>query len=213
MWRVPAGTGRLQIRTVSYNAASRVGEFLARGSRFLPSRLETCLKQIVVSPFGRKVRAVAEKDPTQETAPSSREAISWRWWVALALVCVGVLIFALSRAEEGWRICEEVLATTGADATTSVCRPVSALDLAVILLPVAILLFPDVAELAIPGLISLKRDVAEQRNKQASLERSLLLVEQRVSQVQNVNILNYPPEWLAQLAQKEAAFRKGGSDG
>jgi hypothetical protein len=146
-------------------------------------------------------------------ADPEREATSWRWWIALALAVGAAALFFLSRAYPNWRVCEEALAVTGSTPTATICKPLGVADLSVVLLPVAILLFPDLAELAIPGLISLKRDVAVQAEKQERLEKSLVQVEQRVSQVQNVNIFDYPTEKFARLADKEEAFMRGERDG
>jgi hypothetical protein len=72
----------------------------------------------------------------------------------------------------GWTVCEEQLATVGSQPVVRRCRPLILSDLPVVtgLLVVLLLLLPDLAEIGIPGFISLKRRVEDQEARLAGLE-------------------------------------------
>lgn len=135
--------------------------------------------------------------------------ISWRWKAALLLALAALGGFVGTHVFEHWRVCEDTVANVGPEAVARTCRPLDVLDLTPLLVPVAILLFPDVAELAIPGFISLKRDVAVQAERQERIERSLVQVEQRMSQFQALTI-NFAPDTGPGLQDREELFKRGG---
>lgn len=70
-------------------------------------------------------------------------------------------------------VCQDQV--TQAGSVTTVCQPVAATDAIVLiaLLVIVLLLLPDFAEVAIPGLISLRRRVAETERRQDTLEQRL----------------------------------------
>jgi hypothetical protein len=121
-----------------------------------------------------------------------------RWAVAASLLLLGIVY-----SRTGWTVCEEKLATIGNQAVVKVCRPPTLTDLPVVggLLLMLLLLFPDLAEIGIPGFVSLKRRVEEHDAQLAGLQlRVDQAVEQRQTTVQeasslanalNVNLIDY----------------------
>jgi hypothetical protein len=81
-----------------------------------------------------------------------------------------VLASTYSRSLESCN--EQVSSQTGH--VVRVCHPVSASDAPVVigLVLIGLLLLPDFAEVAIPGLVSLKRRVAEQERRQDRLRNT-----------------------------------------
>lgn len=120
---------------------------------------------------------------TAEPAESARNV--W-WWIALFISLLPTVLVVCLLRQDGWRICSDVVAQVGDVAVVESCRPPSATDFLVVLFPVAVLLFPHVAELTIPGVISLKRRVEDQEREQRVLERQITRIQQQVSQTQSV---------------------------
>ncbi len=69
---------------------------------------------------------------------------------AIALGCFALWVFT-----EVHPICRDVLAQTGTSGVVTVCAPLSTADLTTPLLVVALLLVPDFARIAIPGVVEL----------------------------------------------------------
>ncbi len=92
-------------------------------------------------------------------------------------------------AADGWRFCEDIAGQVGEQAVVEACRPIAATDLVPVVLPIAVLLFPQIAELTIPGVISLKQRVARQEEEQRRLQQDVVRVQQQVSQ-RVINVMN-----------------------
>jgi hypothetical protein len=81
-------------------------------------------------------------------------------------------------------VCEKVIA--GPDIKPHIfelCGPPRLVDLTPFVLFIAILLWPDLSEFAVSGLLTLKRRVSEHEARQDSFESRLTQVDQRVTQV------------------------------
>jgi hypothetical protein len=91
-----------------------------------------------------------------------------RWLAAVLLLVAGAVGLIVS----GWAVCEDRLAAVGNQAVVRVCHSPALTDVPVLtgLLVVLLLLLPDLAEIGIPGFISLKRRVDDQEAKLAGLE-------------------------------------------
>lgn len=100
-----------------------------------------------------------------------------RWFVAALILAGGT--FLVSR---GWTMCEDKLATTGTNAVVRVCRPLAVTDppVAGALLLVVLLLLPDLAEVGIPGFLTLKRRVEQQEEK---VEQQTIKVEEQEAKI------------------------------
>jgi hypothetical protein len=117
-------------------------------------------------------------------SPETRKKL--RWFVAALIVAGGT--FLVSR---GWTMCEDKLATTGTNAVVRVCRPLAITDppVAGALLLVVLLLLPDLAEVGIPGFLTLKRRVEQQEEK---VDQQAIKVEEQEAKIANL---------ITQLAQ------------
>jgi hypothetical protein len=109
---------------------------------------------------------------SEDATPGFERSRGWwkpaRWLAAMLLLLAGIAGIIIS----GWTVCEERVATVGGQAVVRVCRPPALTDLPVVtgLLVALLLLLPDLAEIGIPGFISLKRRVDDQEAKLAGLE-------------------------------------------
>jgi hypothetical protein len=103
-----------------------------------------------------------------------------RWSLAALVLVVGIAITGM-----GWRVCEDKLATTGSSALARVCRPPAITDppVAAGLFLVLLLLLPDLAEIGIPGFLTLKRRVEEQQAKVEEQEVKLTELANQIVQV------------------------------
>ncbi len=110
----------------------------------------------------------------KEPGSGERWARWWRpaRWTSATLVVAGG---AASVLASGWAVCEQRLATVGAQAVVEVCRPPAMSDLPVVggVVVVLLLLLPDLAEVGLPGFISLKRRVEDTEGRLAGLELQL----------------------------------------
>lgn len=98
--------------------------------------------------------------------------------------------------------------------TSTSCSGVATGHLVPLALLVGVLLVPDMSELAIPGLITLKRRVEQQEDlvavqgeRQSDLERRVLLLQMNASASATVN-MNFGT-FLEDLPRKEERFRRG----
>jgi len=113
--------------------------------------------------------------------PSGRD--SARWWTALAIAVVAAIFFFLTTLGTP-SVCHEVLTGTKALPTsTTLCGPPRLLDLLPVALVIALLLWPDLTELGITGVLTLKRRVQQQGERQAAVEASLVELQQSLAQV------------------------------
>src|SRR4051794_6289793 len=115
--------------------------------------------------------AVAEEDRREP------EARGRAWGRPIRLAAVGIVAACVlgyvlgSTYSRSLQSCnEQVASQTGQ--VVRVCHPVSASDAPVVigLVLILVLLLPDFSEVAIPGLVSVKRRVAEQERRQDRLE-------------------------------------------
>lgn len=98
-----------------------------------------------------------------------------RWCLAL-LVAVAGGIYMLGGVEHQ-TLCHGTIATEGEE-VVKVCGAPGLTQLLPFIIVVALLLAPDLSELAIPGLLSIKRRVEEQGRRQERIETELVRVEQ-----------------------------------
>jgi hypothetical protein len=107
-----------------------------------------------------------------------------RWLLATLVALAGVAFWLYALADKP--ICHDAL--YGA-ATRPICEGPRLLDLLPFALLVAVLLAPDVSELGVPGILSLKRRVNEQSARQESMQRQLESVSLQLQSVsQNVSV-------------------------
>src|SRR5438105_431108 len=94
-----------------------------------------------------------EQKPTIEP----KQPLRWREVLASVLLALIALWAVLTYLLPSWRICREHVLDSGA--VVNSCAPVGVDDLPVIglVLLIALLLLPNVAELGLPGGISIKR--------------------------------------------------------
>jgi hypothetical protein len=110
-----------------------------------------------------------------------------RWSVAGGILLLSSIFFI----SHDWVICDQKLAAVGTHPVVKVCHSPSLTDLPVIaiLLLVLLLLLPDLSEVGVPGLISLKGKVEQQEAKLGNLEQELTFrteVQQVAQQAQKV---------------------------
>jgi hypothetical protein len=108
-----------------------------------------------------------------------------------------------------------------ADSSTGVirlCGPAGLQDvpsLGVFLLVAVLLLLPDLSEVSIPGLLTLKRAVAEQEKKTTALADQVSQMSIRLQQVNTVNNIIFPPgpeQAAADVERRDAEFRQRGAE-
>jgi hypothetical protein len=126
---------------------------------------------------------------------------TWQWRLALLISFLPALVVGLSLFADDWQVCRDIASQVGVDPLVEACRPPVASDFLVLLLPVAVLLFPQIAEVAIPGLISLKRRVAEHEEQQKRLEQDIVRIQSQVTQ-RVENIINVDFETFAKKAAR-----------
>ena len=123
---------------------------------------------------------------TDKVDPDSQEPKTSPWnivrWVAAAAIAVLAALFYF-HAVEHQSICHQQLAGDGTTAVVQLCGPPSLLDLAPFALLIAVLLWPDLGELAVADLFTLRRRVAAQEERQRVAEDRLLLVNQQLTQL------------------------------
>lgn len=123
-----------------------------------------------------------------------------RWIVAL-LVGIGGAYYYL-HGIDNQTLCREV-AENGR--VLELCGPPGPSELIPFALVIAVLLLPDLSELAVPGLLSLKRAVTQQEGRQEEVETKLAQVEQRVEQRVSFKIDLHTAE--KEVKVKEEALR------
>jgi hypothetical protein len=95
-----------------------------------------------------------------------------RW--GLALLVAGAALWFFLDATADKVICKDTLTgTKSAPEIVQLCGPPRLLDLTPFVLLIAILLWPDLSEIGITGLVTLKRRLEEQEEKQVVLEDRL----------------------------------------
>lgn len=119
--------------------------------------------------------------------------MNWRATRVCLAVCVALLLLGYviaSNSHEALQSCSDQL-PDGQVGSIRVCEPVAATDAPVMLgvLLVALLLLPDFAEIAVPGLVSLKRRVETQEHRQERFEERLQAIAVSQSQSNNTQII------------------------
>lgn len=135
--------------------------------------------------------------------PSAYKSVTWWFSLLLSLVACVVVLHQLPAAD--YQICSDSLAQVGKTAVVRTCHAVTVVDAWPVLLLVAVLLFPHVAELAIPGVLSIKRELTRQGERQAQIERQVLSLQQ----TQVVNL--FTSEDWERFVRKESDFLGGSS--
>jgi hypothetical protein len=104
-----------------------------------------------------------------------------RWIAALivALLAAAFYFYALDHQS----ICQGQALGEGTAKVVQVCGPPRLLELAPFALLIGVLLWPDLGELAVAGLFTLRRRVAAQEERQKTVEDHLLQLDQRLTQV------------------------------
>ncbi|MDQ3957347.1 MAG: hypothetical protein M3273_03395 [Actinomycetota bacterium] len=125
------------------------------------------------------------------------------WWLALALAVGTAVITVGSFVDDDLRVCEDVVLPAPSNVVT-LCRPIQLPDAWPVFPLLIVLLYPEVAEMTIPGVLHLKKRVDEQAQKQIALEHA-------VSQIQNTNVRTeqrviLTNEKLEHLVEKEELF-------
>lgn len=103
-----------------------------------------------------------------------------RWWIALT-IAVGAALYFL-RALGQQTVCSQSLGGTQNTEAVQLCGPPRLLDLVPFVLIIGVVLWPDLNELSISNIVTLKRRVREQQARQDALESQLGLLQQHVSQ-------------------------------
>ncbi len=121
-----------------------------------------------------------------------------RHWTALAVVLVAAIGFVSLRATDTWQSCTTKVTTrTGllpSHENTSSCDEVSLTVLVPVLILLIALMWPDIAEVELFGLGSVKRRLSEQDLRQNQLEASQQRLEnQLIAQVHQNAVLNQSP--------------------
>jgi hypothetical protein len=123
----------------------------------------------------------------------------------VALLALGLLSYVLLAAAGGADICREQLGQSG---PAQVCGPASFTDPSILvpLILIVLLLVPDFSEIAIPGLVSLKRQVVAQERRQDALEQRLEFVVSQSTNQSNTQVVVLSPEagaaYLTSLDEK-----------
>lgn len=138
-----------------------------------------------------------------------RRAVDWiRRAVAALLLTALLALAAISYSNiPGTAVCRDEADSTSS--TIRLCGPVGLEDVPAITLGVLVallLVFPDLDELTIPGIASLKRRVDATEKRQDALQAQLT---QMAFQQTNVNIYTPPAQAVAETEEKLEAIRKG----
>jgi len=141
-------------------------------------------------------------DSAAAASDGSPSGKSWlRWWVAIvvALIAVVAYVHGVSTQTD----CKHVIAShAGAPTVVQVCGPPSLLDLVPYFLVIGLLLWPDLSEFGVGGVVTLKRMVQRQSERQDAIEQRLVVVDQHlmqlsmVAQTQSTSVTNnyYAPD-------------------
>jgi hypothetical protein len=134
-------------------------------------------------------------------------------WTGVVIIVVVALTGSSLR---WWHICKDQLAATGNLGVVTVCQPPGLVDLPVIaaLLLCLILIAPELSEVGVPGLLSIKRKLNDQQDQiaeqseslgrqQGAIESLQSTMDQVVQTVQAVNV-----QQAQEQAQKQVADQK-----
>jgi hypothetical protein len=139
--------------------------------------------------------------PPEKQAEKKPGPIDWMRWLLVIAIVAGAFVAAIrSYVDSSAQICRD---KAGDTAAINVCGPIGlddALWFGLLGLVVFLLLLPDMSEISVTGIGSLKRKVAEQEKKVADQEKKTADLERFVvsqmlslsianSQSQNVNVV------------------------
>jgi hypothetical protein len=133
--------------------------------------------------------------------------------VFAAVVALGLAAVWLASSLGALKVCRDSLASVGSAAVVRMCGPLGLIELLPWTLLLVLLMWPDLSEVSVPGLISLKRRVAEQEKRQERLEIAIQAVQQNVnlSPHQEITVM-LSPDWHRaeqELSQKANQFQAG----
>jgi hypothetical protein len=125
-------------------------------------------------------------------AHRSHATLDYVRWTFVALIALGMAALVVgSRYVDALHVCTATLTAKGT--IVELCRPYDIADLAPGLLIAGLLLLPDVSELTLPGLGSLKLKVEAQELRSEQVEEQVTRLEQRLTlnsaQSTNVNLI------------------------
>jgi hypothetical protein len=130
--------------------------------------------------------AKPDENPTDKPTSGEKDPKASFWdvarWVLAAASAVAAALFFF-HAIDHQSVCHQQLAGEGATTVVQLCGPPRLLDLAPFALLIAVLLWPDLGELAVAGLFTLRRRVAAQEERQRVVEDRLLQVNQQLTQL------------------------------
>jgi hypothetical protein len=131
----------------------------------------------------RPTASAAPATPPRSEPVEKPSSLDWARWVAALIVALAAMGYFLNAVGEQ-NVCEHVLASAdSARRTTEVCGPPGLINLVPFAALIAVLLWPDLGELAVTGLLTLKRRVQEQEARQDAVESRLVQVDQHLSQL------------------------------
>jgi hypothetical protein len=117
-----------------------------------------------------------------EQPKASRSGWDVARWIAALIVALLAAVFYFY-ALDHQSICQGQALGEGAAEVVQVCGPPRLLELAPFALLIGVLLWPDLGELAVAGLFTLRRRVAAQEERQGAVEDRLIQVDQRLTQL------------------------------
>ena len=104
-----------------------------------------------------------------------------RWVLAAVVAVVAAVFFFYGVGHQS--VCHQQPSAAGATTLVQVCGPPGLLELVPFALVIATLLWPDLGELAVAGLFTLRRRITEQEERQRGVESRLLAVDQQLTQL------------------------------
>jgi hypothetical protein len=148
--------------------------------------------------------ATPEPSRTPELESPSQGAGRIRLLI-VGLIAIVLLAFVLaSTYSRSFQSCTREPATSG-NRTVEVCRPVATSDAPVVIgiVLIVLLLLPDFSEVAVPGLVSLRRRVDQQGQRQDRLEERLQVAisQKATAQVNQVMPVLATPEMFEQFSK------------
>jgi hypothetical protein len=116
---------------------------------------------------------------------------------AILLAAVPIVLIVASYSSDSFRICDNQLTESGE--VEEVCGPIDDVDLPVIALwtlVIVLILAPDLTELSIPGLLSIKRDIKDLDEKTDQIQRSLttLIATNQITQSFHIDVATATPD-------------------